>query len=388
MKKISNIYKTLTIQVKASFWFLICGFFSRGISVITTPIFTRLLTTVEYGQYSVFNSWYGIISVLVTLNLYSGVYAQGLVKFDKRRKELSSSLQGLCFTLTLCWTAIYILFHNYVNDLLSLTTVQMLALLIMCWSSAVFQFWATEQRVDYKYQALVIITIIVAIAKPGLGIWLVLHSEDKVTARILGLVLVELIAYSVLFFKQLISGKQFYSKYFWGYALKFNLPLIPHYLSMTVLNSADRIMIGNMVGSGEAGIYNLAYSVSQIMTIFNAALQQTIEPWLYKKIKENKTVGIQAIMIPTLILVAIVNIGLIALAPEVIAIFAPSSYYDAIWIIPPIAMSVYFMFMYSFFAVFEFYYEKTNYIMFATSFGAIVNIILNYIFISLFGYYD
>ena len=45
------------------------------------------------------------------------------------------------------------------------------------------------------------------------------------------------------------------------------------------------------------------------------------------------------------------------------------------------------MFAYSFFALFEFYYEKTQYISIATVSGAALNIVLNYIFIKLFGYY-
>lgn len=45
-------------------------------------------------------------------------------------------------------------------------------------------------------------------------------------------------------------------------------------------------MISSMVGESEAGIYSLAYSLSSIMTLFNTALMQTLNPWIYKKIKE------------------------------------------------------------------------------------------------------
>ena len=48
----------------------------------------------------------------------------------------------------------------------------------------------------------------------------------------------------------------------------FNLPLVPHYLSGAILNTADRIMIEKMVGASAAGIYSLAYSVSLIMIGF------------------------------------------------------------------------------------------------------------------------
>ena len=80
MGNILQKYRKMSVQVRASFWFLICSFLQKGISSITTPIFTRLLTTDEYGQYGAFNSWLGIITIFVTLNLFYGVYTQGLVK--------------------------------------------------------------------------------------------------------------------------------------------------------------------------------------------------------------------------------------------------------------------------------------------------------------------
>ena len=382
-----NKYRNLPIQVRASFWFLICSFLQKGISMITTPIFTRLLNTTEYGQFSVFNSWLSICTVIVSLNLYAGVYTRGLVKYNEERDILTSSIQGLCLTLILIWTVIYLSFHDFWNNIFRLTTVQMLAMLLMIWTTAVFNFWSIDQRVDFKYRKLVLVTLLVSIAKPLLGIVLVIFAKDKVTARILGLALVELIAYSGFFIYHMKKGKVFYSKKFWKYALMFNLPLIPHYLSMTVLSSSDRIMISNMCGDSQAGIYNLAYSVSQIMTMFNSALLSTIEPWMYKKIKSKSINDISKVAYPSFLIISGVNVLLIAFAPEIITIFAPKEYYEAIWVIPPVAMSVYFMFLYTFFAVFEFYYSKTKLITLATTIGALLNIVLNYIFINIFGYH-
>lgn len=379
-------YKKLPVQVRASFWFLICSFLQKGISAISTPIFTRLMETSEYGNYTAFNSWLNIITIFVSLELYAGVYTQGLIKFEDVRKVFSSSLQGLSLTLTVAWTAVYLLFHQFWNKLFDLTTVQMLCMLVMIWATACFNFWAAEQRVEYKYRALVIVTAIVSFLKPAVGVVFVFYAEDKVTARILGLTLVELIGYTGLFFVQLKQGKVFFSKKFWRYAVLFNLPLVPHYLSQTVLSSADRIMIRNMVGPDQAGIYGLAYSVSLIMKLFNTALSNTVSPWMYQKIKDRKVEDIKSIAYITLIMIAIFNLILIVLAPEVITIFAPKAYYDAIWIVPPVAMSVYYMFMYDYFARFEFYYEKTRFIMLASLIGAIANIVLNYIFIPKYGY--
>ena len=75
------------------------------------------------------------------------------------------------------------------------------------------------------------------------------------------------------------------------------------------------------------------------------------------------------------------------LGPEVISIFAPVEYYDAIWIVPPVACAVYFKFLYPLFSTVEFYYEKTGFVMIASCIAAGANIVLNYIFIRIYGYY-
>lgn len=386
MKKLLKTYKSLPVQVKASFWFLICSFLQKGIAMITTPIFTRILSTQEYGQFSVFNSWMSIITPIVCLNLYSGIYSQGLVKFEKDRSKFSSSLQGLALTLVTLWTGIYLVTCSFWNDLFSLTTVQMVCMLILIWTSAAYNFWAVDQRVDFKYRKQVVLTLLMSTIQPSVCIWFILNSDDKVTARIVGMTVVHIALYLGTFIVQMARGKQFFSKHYWMYASKFNIPLLPHYLSMTVLSSSDRIMISNMVGNEKAGIYSLAYSISQIMTMFNTALLQTIEPWIYRKLKDKKVYDIAHVAYPCFILIAVLNLLLIIFAPEIVTIFAPREYQEAIWCIPAVALSVFFTFLYTFFATFEFYYEKTKYIAVATMGGAVLNIVLNYIFINLFGY--
>lgn len=383
---IKKKYDSLPIQMKASFWFLVCSFLQKGISFITTPIFTRILTTAEYGEFSVFNSWMLIISPVISLKLYAGVYAQGVVKFDEDRWRFSSSLQGLSLTLILGWTGLYLIFHDAFNSLFSLTTAQMLCMFVIIWATGSFSFWSMNKRVDFRYRELVLLTLVVSIVQPTLSIILIQHSEDKVTARILGMAITQFAFYVGTFIAQMREGKTFCEKKYWTYALRFNIPLLPHYLSMTVLNSSDRIMIKNMVGSSQAGIYNLAYSVSMIMSLFNNALLQTVEPWIYRKLKDKKGDELEKVAYPSFIMIAGANLLLILLAPEVIRIFAPAKYYDAIWVVPSVALSVFFMYMYSFFATFEFYYEKTRYIAGATIGGAVLNIVLNYIFIRMYGY--
>lgn len=372
---------------KAAIWYMICSFVQKGISTITVPIFTRILSTAEYGKYNVFNTWLGILSIFLTLSIYQGVYMQGIIKYSCDKDIYTSSLQGLTLTLVAAWSCIYICCHNFWNNLFGLDTLQMSAIIILSWCSAVFGFWATEQRVQYRYMRLVIITIAVAVAKPAISIFLVLTLKDKVAAMIIGMVLVEVLAYGGLFLLHMKKGKTFFSKRYWLYVVSLAIPLIPHYLSATILSGADRIMIQSMVNDSAAGIYSLAYSVAMIMIIINNSLIEALNPWLYQRIKDGKIKDMGKVAYPSLAIIAVANLLLIAFAPEIIKIFAPQDYYSAIYVVPPAAMSVYFMFLYQLFACFEFYFEYTQYIAGATIVAALANIILNYIFINIFGYY-
>ena len=346
------------------------------------------MTTSEYGEFSVFYSWFGIISIITTLNLFFGVYVRGLVIYEENKTKFTSSMQGLMLFLVFVWTLIYVSFNDYFNELLKLTTFQMSCMIVIIWTNGIFSFWAAEQRVELKYKRLTILSILTSFLLPIIQLIFMYFIEDKVNARILGMVVVYVLFYPVLFFNHMKKGKNFFSKSVWKYALFFNIPLVPHYLAQIILNSSDRIMIERMIGTSEAGIYSLAYSISQIMTVFNSAMMQTIEPWLYKKIKNNEIDSIKKVAYPSFLIVAIVNLILISFAPEMVAIFAPAEYSAAIWVIPPVSMSVFFSFLYTFFAVFEFYYKKTRYISTATLLGAILNVVLNFLFIKKYGYYS
>ena len=380
-------YQTLSLSAKAAFWFLVCSILQKGISTITTPVFTRLLTTEEYGNYNVFNSWLGIISVIITLSLANGVNVRGVVKFSESKDAFTSSIQGLTLTSITVSTLIYALQYEFWNRLFSLTTVQMIALFVIIWTNAVFDIWSGYKRVQFSYKGLTALSVLIAVARPAVGIYFVMHAEDKVTARILGIALVQIIGYAWLFVFQLKKGRRFFDAQFWKYAILYSLPLIPQGLAEIVLNSSDRIMVSKMIGDSAAGIYSLAYSLAQLMLIIGSALTRTITPWIYQRLKENRLKDIPSVATFSLLLVAGTNLALIAIAPEAVKIFAPPEYYEAIWIIPPLAMSVVSMFLCDLFCKLEFYYEKTYFVMIASTIAAVVNIVLNYIFIGKYGYF-
>lgn len=390
MNKVKGLIKkakNLSLPVKVSLAFMLCSFMQRGISTLTTPIFTRLLTTEQYGYYSIFNSWLDIVSVFTTLKLSGSVFMQALVKFEDDKDELTASTAGLGTTITLIVVCLYLPLRAWINRLMGMTTLIMMCIFAASWATMMFELWADQKRNEYKYKPLVALTIFTSIAKPLAGIIAILSTvEYKAEARIISLVIVEILSYSWLFVMFLKKGKTYYNKRFWKYSLSLNIPLIPHYLTRMVLNQSDRLMINAMIGYGAAGIYSLAHNLAWMLTLITNAILNTFNPWIFQRIKKKEYEKIAPLSYAVLMCAAVMGIGLIAVAPEIVGIFAPAKYYEAVWVIPPLCASVFFLFMYSLFSDFEYYYEKSNFLAVASTVGGVLNIILNYFCINAFGY--
>ena len=125
---------------------------------------------------------------------------------------------------------------------------------------------------------------------------------------------------------------------------------------------------------------------AMILNILTTSINNAFAPWIYQRLKEEKYRDISSVCNKLFLFVAVALAFMMAFSPEVISILAPSEYYDAVYVIPPLAISLYFMFMYQIFANVEFYFEKNKFIMLASIFSAGFNVFLNYIFIKELGY--
>ena len=177
MVNIMNLLKRincLSVQTKAAIWFAVCSILQKGISFITVPIFTRLLTSEQYGIYSLYLSWLQILTIITSLNLFWGVFNNGIVKFDKDKDVYTSSMQGLTLSITTIVFIIYIVAYDFWSQLLGLSPLIMILMFIELAVTPALQFWSARQRFDFKYKKLVFITLAKSALNPILGIFLVL----------------------------------------------------------------------------------------------------------------------------------------------------------------------------------------------------------------------
>ncbi|GFI42705.1 hypothetical protein IMSAGC018_00368 [Lachnospiraceae bacterium] len=380
-------YKELSLPFKASLWFFICNILQKGFSLISTPVFVRLMSSAQYGKCMTYYSWYELLYVFATLNMSSVSYNNILVKYPDDQSKTTLSLMSLSGFTTIFLFMIYICSFGFWNQTFRITTPMMCVMFLQFFFEPAFMFWAVRERYSYSYKKLTAVTLSMSALTLVAGVCSVMIFPQKYEARVASGVFISVVVGIVIYAKLVKeAGLQYITKY-WKFALKISVPLIPHYLAMKILNQADRVMISRMVGESETAIYSLAYTLSMIMTMLTNAINNTLVPFTYKGIKSGDCKSVRKTVNMMIVLVLVFCSFMMLTGPELIKIFATKEYLDAIWIIPPISLSVFFMFGYVIFSTVEFYYEKTSFAVAASGMAAVINVILNYIFIKSYGYY-
>ena len=388
LKKGLDIYRGMSVQVKASMAFMIVNFMQKGISFLTAPIFTRLLTTEEYGVITIYLSWVDVIGIFAMFGLYNNVYCRGILEFKEDKKNFTFSLLSLANVITLAVFAIVWITNKYVFHFLNVPDILILFMFFSFLFEPAFEFWKTDQRFAYKYKMLCFFMILVMVFAPALSVaGIFLFPENKVAARIIGANVVTLVLGMGCYISELCKSDRKPKIAYWKYAVLYNLPLIPYFLSSYVLSSSDRLMIGYFCGEDKAGIYGIAYTMSAVVNIVWNSINATLVPTIYQRCDDGRRSTLTRLIVPIIAGYGGVCILIMLLSPEIIRFLAPSSYGEGMYIIPVIVGGVFYMSIFSIFSNIIYYEKKPKYVMGAGVAAAVANFILNLIFIPLCGYF-
>lgn len=386
--KVLEKYNGLSLPVKAGLWFTICSILQRGISVISMPIFTRLLPSSDFGEYNLYLSWYMVFSLVVTLNIFAEVFNKGLVDNEQGRDSFVSGQIGLLSCLFLAFSLVYVVIHDYVNRLTGLSTLLTSFAMLELFANAIVSFWYARARFEYRYKKLIAVSLSIAISGVVFGALFTYFSgeSDKVIARVLGGALPSVVVAIPLLISSVKKSKALFQFTAWRTTLALAVPLLPHYLSQILLNQSDKVMIGWYCDTTSVAIYSIAHSAGLLMITVTNGMNSAFVPWVYGKLKSKNWREIGPATYPLCVIVLALNFLLVLFAPELVAILSTSDYADACWCIAPIATSVVFCFFYSLFTNIEIFYGKTGFVAVASIVAAVLNVVLNLIAIPVFGY--
>ena len=379
-------YQNLSIVAKATLWFLICSVIQKCLSIITTPIFTRLLTVEQYGQVTIFNSWLQIVTIICTLRLDYGVFYKGMSKYEDDRDGYTVSMQSFSTLLVIGVTFIYLIFHSLINSFTELSTPITLVMLCEILAASAVSYWSVRNRYEYNYKKIVAVTLLLSVFNVLVSLVAVQLTDEKGAARIVSAALVEIIIGLAIYITNIKKAKKLIKWEYVKYAVLFNIPLLPHYFSTYILDQSDRIMIQKLIGIEEAAVYGVAYNCAIVIKIVSNSINNALVPWEYSKLKERNFRDLNKNLNKFMILFSAAALVFIALAPEVIYILAGENYMEAVYCIPPVTTSCFFLFVFGLYGNAEFHYDANKFTMYISIAGAVLNLILNFIFINIFGY--
>ncbi len=384
--------KKISVGVKASMVYTIASLITKGINIITLPLFTNILTTSEMGLSNIYTSWHSILYVLANLSLCSSAFNIGLVDFKQERNKFAASMISLSSLATIFFFLIYICFRTSMNELFTINTPLMCLMFLTFLVQPAFDFWMLKQRFEYKYKSSAIVSIVYSILSAAISIISVIALKNNNVnlgeVKIISSQVI-LVIFSICFFVFfIIKGLHKPTLKYWKYIIPIALPLIIHSLAGQILNVSDRTMISNMCGKDKVGIYSTLYNIASLSLILWHAINGSLIPFMFDKLRDKDTAkkNLNKLILLLVIFYSVFAIAITFVAPEIVLILTNEEYASAVYIIPPVAAGIFLTAIYNIFGNVLSFQKKTYLIMIGTTIAAITNIVLNFIFIPIFGY--
>ncbi len=389
MSQDRNIYE-------AGMGYMIGNYLLKGISFLTIPLFSRLMTISDYGIYNTFIAYESILYIFIGFALHSS-YKNAKYKFKTNIDNIS---KGLDYDTYVSATIIFILLnsvlflflivvmHNIVTDFLELDTTSLFLLILYSTGTALITCYNAYIGLEYHYKTFIIVSAFNALTNIFFSVFLMLFvfPHARYLSRIIGtsIPVIVISAYVVIIFCKNRKPKNLC--FFWKWGIKYSLPIIPHGISQVILSQFDRIMINKMVNVASAGIYSFAYNIYAIIAVTTISLDNVWNPWFYEQMHQKNYNNIKKRSSIYIVIMMLFTSAIIMISPEIVLVLGAKDYWEATYSVIPIVTGGYFAFLYTIPASVEYYYEKTKFIAFGSVSAAIINIILNAIFISYIGY--
>ncbi len=375
------------VLLKSGLLYTVAGFLSRAMVFITMPLFLRLLTKEQYGDFSVYSSWQSTLMVIFGLEVYSTL---NRARFDYVQEGeldgyISSSLV-LSSLFTVCFIALYLVFPGLFDWLFRLDRKYMMIMFAYLLTYPAFAMFTIKQRIEYKYKLYLSIAFPALFLSYVLSLILVLNMDsDRLFGRIIG-------QYSIY----ILIGLAFYLYFIrrsckitvgsWKYALRLGLPMVFAYLGSQILLSSDSVVVKHMCSAADVSYLSITHSCSHIIIVLVQTANNAWSPWFFDMLKADRIKTIRKAYLIVLWLIIIITFGVILLGPEIIMVFGGRTYLESVYLLPAYILCGIFTVLTSQFSNLETYHKKTEYSAIFTSIAAVCNVVLNIVGVRFWGY--
>jgi len=361
-------------------------FFSKGLALLTIPIFTRLMAPDEYGVMSIFASFVGLFTVIYGLGIRGAIGRYYYEDEDDFFGFFSSN-----FWLIVCcgvlFSMVFLFLRNHIQRFFNIPIGMIYLGLATVLFGVIFQLYQGYLQASKQSKKISILTVVQSVVGTVGAIVIMLYLKEE---RYYGKAIAQLVASGLM----VIVSFYYLKKYIYfdinvkhiKYSLTFGIPIVFHLLSQNLLNTFDQIIINQTIGQEATGLYSLAYRIGMIQILISMGILKAWTPMFYEKMKLGQYNQIESLAKKYGIIVAFIACSLILFSKDIIFVFADKSYFEALPVIPIVVVGYYFFFLYTIYVNYTFYQKKTSLIAIFTLVAGCINVGLNYWLIPIYGY--
>ena len=382
-----KIFNSLSLERRSAIVFVLATAISSGINMLTTPLFTRLMPVNSFGVVQLYNTWSQVIWVFATFSVTNAVVNVGFHNYPKDRIGFLSSSLGFSTICTILVTIILLIINPWFEKIsgLNISLILLMALCFLFLNST--QLWICLNRYELKYKMVFWVMTLSGVFSSLLSLFFVyITDQHYAEVRLWSQNLIPILIGVIIFIYIVVKGKKFYNKQYWLFILAFNAPLLIHYISQFILSSSDRLMINFYCSESDVAIYSLAYLVSNILMVFFSPINSVIIPRTHKLMDNNNYEEVANFLYKLLLFIGAIILCISLFSSEIIKVLGGEQYKAGISVVPIVSASTLFTVLYLYVANIEFLYGKTTRVAIMTIIAALINVVLNAVFIPIFGF--
>ena len=379
MDKSSGARKVIT----AGIGYVLGGILIKGCAFITTPIFSRILSTEEFGVFNTYLSYESILAMIIGFQ-FASCLKTAKIEYVNTPHGLDTFFSNLVALLLIHSAIAFIiinLFSKFIMHFTGISSLLLLNLLVInCFGNAAMTIYNSYVSLNYQYKKYVAISLFNAILNVAVSLILILTvmQSDKSTARVLGYVIPYIIIsiYVVIIAFRKARPDFCHSNHYNSFAYRYCTPLIPNGFSEVMLVQFSKLMVERSCGLSTMGIYSLAYNVYSIVATVKLGMDYIVGPFYFEKRHAGKLVELRKIFQIYSRFLALISILIMLFSNEIVWILGDVEYYDARISAIPLIASSFFNFLCYTVSQEEYYSKKTYLISIVSIITMAINIFL------------
>ncbi len=363
-----------------------------AVGMAELAIYTRLFGKAVFGEYSVANASVTLIAILA-ITWLRFVGTRYISEFKKNAEERARFLSTLFFSY-----AVSALAGGTVLAIILAAGggggVWLLSFLLYFFGFTINQLLVELLLYDDRRRQNLALVMLTAFGRPALSLALYFCGVSPILCIAFGRGVVDLLAALVAAGIFGVSGSVRVSNFdgrLAGSFIRYGFPLIFLTLTMYVLNISDRYVVDAYFGEASVGLYTANYSIaSSIFTLLTLGLSKGFYPRLlgvWAAGKTGETVAILSRSISNYVFLALpAAVGLAFVSEDLSGALLGIEYADASSVVALTAAAMFFYGLSEYFNKGHELTKKTVNIVKNSSFVAVLNIVLNLVFVPLCGY--